>query len=120
MRYSLRYRFFSFLHKIGINFDSRKNPEVQKMVKALKQLKNHQMVFELEVDKDGNWAAESIDFPGLITGGSANDSFAPLIIDAIFTYFDIPPQYCNDSLLSLQKSKNKQIFCFTNTRLATA
>lgn len=120
MRESLRYRVAEGLNKIGLGADLKKSPAVRRMQKELSRLKNHKMLFRVEIDKDGNWVAEAVDFPGLITGGSANDSFAPLIDDAIFTYFEIPPKYCVALSAETAKAKNKQIFAFSNAQCVAA
>lgn len=55
--------------------------------------------FKIEFYPDGNWTAESTNIDGIITGGDDIKEINNLIKDAIFTYFEIPPQFCNDSIL---------------------
>ena len=56
--------------------------------------------FKIEKSASGEWVAESTNVDGIITGGKnyPHDVNAN-IKDAIFTYFEIPPELCNDSVL---------------------
>lgn len=59
--------------------------------------------FKIEKSPSGEWVAESTNVDGIITGGKnyPHDVNAN-IKDAVFTYFEIPPELCNDASL-LQK-----------------
>jgi len=56
--------------------------------------------FAIEMNPDGTWVAESVNIEGIIAGGfHYPDDLAAMERDAIFAYFRIPPQLCNDELL---------------------
>lgn len=86
--------------KVGIDFHEEGDARVQAMQKEIHKLGGIQ--FNIEVDKDGNWAAESTNVDGIITGGYSFQDAAAQIKDAIFTYFGIPPHLCNDSLIKTE------------------
>lgn len=102
-----RYRFGRVLRKMGFGFDAEKNPAVQQMLEKIDSLKDRTIIFSLEVDKDGNWAVASKNLPGLITGGELSDNINDVILDAIFTYFDIPPEFCDPYILSEEYAISK-------------
>lgn len=91
------YRLAQMLRRIGYDFHEEKDPRVQAMRKAIRDLGSIQ--FKIEVFPDGSWAAESTNIDGIITGGTNKDSINETLKDAVFTYFEIPPQLCNDSLM---------------------
>ena len=104
-----RYCFGKTLRRLGIGFDAEKNEAVENMLKTIAKLENRKIKIVLEFDKDGNWSAEAENLPGLITGGNLreNDNINEMIIDAIFTYFAIPPEYCDEAVFSKSKRSNK-------------
>lgn len=55
--------------------------------------------FKIEQYPDGSWTAESTNIDGIITGGKTVKYMPTMMKDAIFTYFGIPPHYCDDALL---------------------
>lgn len=55
--------------------------------------------FKIEFYPDGSWTAESTNVDGIITGSDNVKEINNLIKDAVFTYFEISPQFCNDSFL---------------------
>ena len=55
--------------------------------------------FKIEQYPDGSWTAESVNVDGIITGGGNIRNSAELLRDAIFTYYRVPPQFCNDASL---------------------
>jgi predicted RNase H-like HicB family nuclease len=55
--------------------------------------------FSVSTSRDGEWFAESITIPGIITGGSNVRYIDEMIKDAIFTYFGVDPKHCDDRLL---------------------
>lgn len=120
MKYSLRFRLAKVLRKIGFNFDAQKNEAVKNMKKTISKLDGGKIIFQVTIDKDGNWAAEALNLNGLITGGYITDNFNDMITDAIFTYFNIPPEYCDDSLLikgskKRKKTSGRKIFTISQT-----
>ena len=94
---TLIYFFAQLLRRLGVNFREENDPRVQAMQEAIKKLGS--IRFHIEVLPDGSWAAESTNIDGIITGGTDKESINAMIKDAIFTYFGIPPQLCNDSLM---------------------
>ena len=96
----LVYRLAHAARKAGINFHEEGDARVQAMQKEINRLGGIQ--FNIEVDKDGNWAAESTNIDGIITGGYSFQDAATYIKDAIFTYFCIPPHLCNDALVKTE------------------
>ena len=118
MKYSMRYRVAGFLRSLGVDFGAEKNDAVRKMRKTISDLPGKKIVFEIVLDKDGNWAAEAVNLDGLMTGGSIKDNMYEMITDAVFTYFNIAPKYCDDRLLiggSTKKKNRKEIFEFVAT-----
>lgn len=110
MRKSLKYTFFNFLRKLGLGFDPMKSPEVQKMIEASKKDGKDGFELKFEVFADGEWLVTSEELPGLITGGSLKEfnNIEEQVIDAIFTYFAVPPQYCDSRLfLGAKEYKHK-------------
>lgn len=94
---SLVYLFAQFARKIGYNFHEEADPRVQEMKKTIQSLGS--IEFDIEVESDGSWTAQSKNIVGIITGGSKHDPIRETIKDAIFTYFEIPAQLCNDALV---------------------
>ena len=107
MKYSFRYLLSRKLRKFGLLPDAKDSEAVKNMLKAIKNLEGGKIKFEFEFDENGNWAVESLNVNGIVTGGTFDDNIPELINDAIFTYYAIPPEYCDDSLL-LKKSKTKE------------
>jgi len=93
----LVYKLAQAARKVGIDFHEQNDARVQAMRKEIGKLGGIQ--FNIEVDKDGNWAAESTNIDGIITGGYHFQDAATQMKDAIFTYFGIPPHLCNDALI---------------------
>ena len=75
------------------------------MLEEIRQL-NGGIKFNIDHYPDGTWTAESTNVDGIITGGNDVKETSSMIKDAIFTYYQIPPQLCNDSLL---KSDNEAV-----------
>lgn len=121
MKYSLRYKISNALRKFGIALDAEKQPAVQNMWKTIRKLDGGKILFELSLDKDGDWSAIAVNLPGLMTGGSLSDPISDMIEDAIFTYFAIPPEYCDERILnknyvSQHKSKRSHVDQLYNLR----
>ena len=94
------YHLAQVARKAGIDFHEKGDPRVQAMHKKIHDIGGIQ--FNIEIDKDGNWVAESTNIDGIITGGH-NLQYAPTQIkDAIFTYFGIPSHLCNDNLIKTE------------------
>ncbi len=93
----LVYRLAQLLRRTGFSFHEEQDPRVQVMKKMIKELGSIQ--FDIQVLNDGSWVAESVNIDGIITGGTKKDGINDAIKDAVFTYFEIPPQLCNDVLL---------------------
>ena len=85
------------LKKLGININDGKHPAVLEMQRSMIQAGG--ITFKFEFYPDGSWAAESTNFDGIITGGKNSKEINFTLKDAIFTYFGVPPQNCNDKLL---------------------
>ena len=96
----LVYNLAQAARKVGVNFHEENDSRVQAMQKTISKLGGIQ--FTIEVDKDGNWAAESTNIDGIITGGYRFQDAAPQLKDAIFTYFEIPPHLCHDALIQAE------------------
>ncbi len=113
MKYSLRYRVARFLRRLGIGIDARKHPAVKQLWKTINKLDGHKIVFDFYIEDNGDWSAVSTNLPGLMTGGTASDPIADMISDSIFTYFGVPPEYCDDRILNKdymnQKKSRKQV-----------
>ena len=86
--------------KAGIDFHEEGDSRIKAMRKMIQDLGGVQ--FNIEVDKDGNWAAESTNVDGIITGGCNLQEAHMQIKDAIFTYFGIPAYLCNDALIKAE------------------
>ena len=99
MKYSTRYKVARVLKKTGVNFDASKCPEVLNMKEVIAALSGGSIQFVVSREANGDWMAESVNIQGILSGGSSSDDVEKMIKDAIFTYFEIPARYCDDSLL---------------------
>lgn len=92
------YKISNILRKLGFDFHEINH---EKVIKMRREIADHgnQVEFKIEQHPDGSWTAESINFDGIITGGKDSGKISDTIKDAIFTYFEIPPYLCNDTLL---------------------
>lgn len=91
------YNLSNIARKMGYNFDEQNNERVVKMKKEIDRI--GKIEFKIEQHPDGSWTAESINFDGIITGGTNTQNISLTIKDAVFTYFEIPPHLCVDTLL---------------------
>lgn len=91
------YNLSNLARKIGYNFDEQNDERVVKMKREIDRI--GKIEFKIEQRPDGSWTAESTNFDGIITGGTNRQNISSTIKDAIFTYFEIPPQLCVDTLL---------------------
>ena len=91
------YKFFNLIRKMEIDLHENNNPRVIAMKREIERLGK----IELKVEQypDGSWTAESTNIDGIITGGKNTQDISATIKDAVFTYFEIPPHLCVDSLL---------------------
>jgi hypothetical protein len=85
------------LRKLGIDISDGKHPAVSEMQKSIMQ--SGGITFKYELYPDGSWTAESTNFDGIITGERSTKKINSIVKDAIFTYFGVPAQHCNDELL---------------------
>lgn len=88
------------LRKIGLKFNEDKDSRVLEMKTTIKNI-GGKIEFKIEQFPDGSWVAESTNVDGIVTGGTSGKNISLEIKDAIFTYFSIPPQLCNDEILRL-------------------
>ncbi len=91
------YNLSNWARKIGYTFDEKNDAHVMKMKKEIDRI--GKVEFKIEQYPDGSWTAESTNIDGIITGGTNTKYTSSAIKDAIFTYFEIPPHLCADSLL---------------------
>lgn len=85
------------LRSFNIGFDQTNYPKLSLMKKEIKELNG--INFKIEFYPNGSWTAESVNIDGIITGSDNVKEINFLIKDAVFTYFEIPPQFCDDSFL---------------------
>lgn len=86
------------LRHFGYDFNEENNEQVKEMKKEIAALDGG-IEFKIEQFPDGSWTAESVNIDGIITGGDNIKNSAEMIRDAIFTYYRVPPQFCNDASL---------------------
>ena len=103
MRYKnyIIYRLAQLARKAGYDFREESDSRVLAMRNTIAKLGGG-VKFSITVDgKTGEWAADSVDLENIITGGKhfSRQEVNETIKDALFTYFDIPPHLCSDSLL---------------------
>ena len=91
------YKFSNLIRNMGIDFHENNNPRVIAMKREIDKL--GRIEFKIEQYPDGSWTAESTNLDGIITGGTNTQDISATIKDAVFTYFEIPPYLCVDSLL---------------------
>jgi hypothetical protein len=91
------YNLSNLVRKIGYNFDEQNDERVIAMKRAIDRI--GKIEFKIEQHPDGSWTAESVNFDGIITGGTSAQNISSTIKDAVFTYFEIPPHLCVDALL---------------------
>lgn len=91
------YNLSNLARKIGYNFNEANDVRVIKMKKEIDRI--GKIEFKIDQNPDGSWTAESTNFDGIITGGTNTQVMSLTIKDAVFTYFEIPPHLCVDTLL---------------------
>jgi len=91
------YKLSHLARKVGYNFHEENDERVIKMKKEIDKI--GQIEFKIEQYPDGSWTAESINLDGIITGGTNTQNISLELRDAIFTFFEIPPHLCIDTLL---------------------
>lgn len=92
------YNFATLLRKWGVTFGEANDPYVISMQKEIAKI-GGKIEFKIEQYPDGSWVAESTNIDGIITGGHDIRDIVPMEKDAVFTYFNVPPHHCVDSLL---------------------
>lgn len=99
MKTSLRYKLARLARTKGVQFHSEDNEAVIAMRREIGSLGSNGIEFAVSIDRTGEWFAESVTLPGIITGGTNAQDMDEMIKDAIFTYFGIDPKHCDDTLL---------------------
>ncbi len=98
MKYSIRYRLARLAKQMGTQSKPQECEALLDMQKEIAALPDG-IQFSITRDASGNWVAESVNIDGILTGGGPNDKTDDMIKDAIFTYYGIPPKYCDNTLL---------------------
>lgn len=96
------YDFSVLLRKAGFDFHEQSNPKVIGMQKKINEI--GRIEFKIEQYPDGSWTAESTNIDGIITGGKNTEDTSAILKDAVFTYFEIPPYLCVDSIIHNSKT----------------
>ena len=99
LRKQMVYSVASVMKRSGFGFNSMNNPQVLEMLKAIDDLDNKAVSFAIEQHPDGHWSAVSTNVDGIMTGGDDPRQVPEFTKDAIFTYFEVPTQYCDETLL---------------------
>lgn len=99
MKTSLTFKFVTMAKKMGFKTNPLSCGSVREMRDAIDSLGEGGIKFEIGMYPDGSWSAKSVNVDSIITGGYDHSEMTDMIKDAIFTYYDIPPQYCEDGLL---------------------
>lgn len=106
MKTSLTFKFATLAKKLGVTSHPLSCQKVKDMRDEIDALGSEGGVkFEVGMYPDGSWSAKSTNVDGIISGGFHQSEISEMIKDAIFTYYDIPPQYCNDALLKSSGEK---------------
>ena len=100
MKTSLTFKFVTLAKKMGISSNPLASQKVKEMRQEIDSVSaDGGIKFEIGMYPDGSWSARSTNVDGIISGGFDQSEIPAMIKDAIFTYYDIPPQYCDDTLL---------------------
>ncbi len=91
------YSLANLIRKAGFDLKEGSDKRVLEMQKEISKI--GKLEFKIEQYPDGTWVAESTNIDGIITGGKTTKNMSATIKDAVFTYFEIPPYLCADSLL---------------------
>lgn len=91
------YNISKLARQIGFDLHEKNDARTVEMLKQIGEL--GKIKFKIEQYPDGSWTAESTNIDGVITGGKNTKDISSTIKDAVFTYFEIPPHLCVDSLL---------------------
>ncbi len=83
------------------------NPAVRSMNEQLGKLSGG-LQFKIKTFPSGEWTAESTNISGIVTGGGQDDDMDGMIKDAIFTFFEIPKDYCIGKLLKQVGENEKE------------
>lgn len=98
MKYSIRYCLARLAKQLGVQHSSQNCGALQEMQKEMAALPDG-IQFSITRDVSGDWVAESINIDGILTGGGPDDKVDDMIKDAIFTYYGVPPEYCDNTLI---------------------
>ncbi|MBR2709836.1 hypothetical protein IKE72_02025 [Candidatus Saccharibacteria bacterium] len=99
MKYSIKYKIIKSLKSLGVDFSAEADIAVQNMRQKINALPGGSVQFTVTTDANGDWVAESVNVPGIVTGGTKKDDINEMTKDAIFTYYEIPAKYCDDRLI---------------------
>jgi predicted RNase H-like HicB family nuclease len=93
------YAISNALRRVGYSFDGSSDPFVQEMQSTINSLDNRSINFFIEQNPNGAWVAQSTNIDGIMSGSKDPQEIPEMLKDAVFTYFEIPPKYCDDRLL---------------------
>lgn len=99
MKTSLSYKFANVAKKAGYKFRSHTNTDVIAMRDEIAKLGTNGINFNISIERDGSWYAESTNVDGIISGGFDVKEINEMLKDAVFTYYGVAPQHCDDTLL---------------------
>lgn len=91
--------------RLGIKPSLDNNPNIAALHKDIKELNG--LEFSISHFPNGEWVAKSTNIDGILTGGDATDSVDDMVKDAILTYYNIAPAYCDS--VQVQLSNNKEV-----------
>jgi len=91
------YNIANLIRKVGFDLNEKNDKRVLEMQKEISKI--GKLEFKIEQYPDGSWVAESVNIDGILTGGKTTKNMSATIKDAVYTYFEIPPYLCVDSLL---------------------
>lgn len=96
--------------------EAQQSPAVMAMFEQIGNLPHGRLEFKVSMARNGDWMAESVNLPGILTGGRKGDDINELIEDATFTFFEIPRAYC--SVIRLFNTGEKKAGFFSDKRIA--
>lgn len=105
LKTSLTYKVASVMGRLGMKPDPNGDPHVAALRQDIKDLNG--IEFAISHFPNGEWVAKSTNIDGILTGGDAADNVDEMIKDAILTYYDIAPAYCD--AVEVHLSNNKEV-----------
>ncbi|MDO4781433.1 MAG: hypothetical protein Q4A34_03535 [Candidatus Saccharibacteria bacterium] len=91
--------------RLGIKPNPDNNPNVAALHQDIQELNG--IDFSVSRFPNGEWMAKSTNIDGILTGGDATDSVDEMIKDAVLTYYNIAPAYCD--AVKVYSSNNKEV-----------